>query len=169
MFGKEEQKNSIEEMPMTEEGIFDVASTMIFWSIAIFMITVVLLTFAFVIGGYKNSLTKVPSELQAELIALRFANIPDCFAAEQNGAVMAGVIDVEKFTKERLQSCYNTEPREGIKTFNFKLELKNAGTILTDNYFHNDKFVLRKEVLVLQEGKIKKDQLVIHVQEKIGT
>src|SRR3989338_4750832 len=131
---------------MTEEGIFDVARKLMFWTIAIFMITIVIFTFAFVIGGYKNKLTKVPSELQAELIALRFTNSPDCFAAEQRGVVLAGVIDAAKFTKESLQACYNTKPRERIKTFNFRLELKNGKMILTDNYFHNDKFVLQKEV-----------------------
>lgn len=152
---------------MTDEGIFDVARKFMFWTIALFMITAVILTFAFVIGGYKNKLTKVPSELQADLIALRFVNIPECFATEQNGVVMAGIIDISKFTEERFQACYNTEPREGIKTFNFRLELKKGKTILTDNYFHNDKFVLQKEVLVLQDGNLVNDQLIIHVQEKI--
>jgi len=152
---------------MTEEGIFDVARKLMFWTIAIFMITIVIFTFAFVIGGYKNKLIKVPSELQAELIALRFTNSPDCFAAEQRGVVLAGVIDAAKFTKESLQACYNTEPRERVKTFNFRLELKNGKMILTDNYFHNDKFVLQKEVLVLQDGQLKNDQLIVHVQEKI--
>ena len=152
---------------MTDEGIFDVASAFMFWTIAIFMITVVILTFAFVMGGYQNKLTKVPSELQADLIALRFINIPECFAAEQDSVVMAGVIDITKFTKERFQACYDTEPREGIKTFNFRLELKQGKAILSDNYFHNDKFILQKEVLVLQGGKGINDQLVIHVQEKI--
>lgn len=152
---------------MTEEGIFDVARKLMFWTITLFKITIVILIFAFIIGGYKNKLTKVPSELQAELITLRFINNPDCFAAEQQGVVMPGVIDLEKFTKERLQACYMTEPREGIKTFNFRLELKNGKTILTDNYFHNSKFVLQQEVLVLQDGKLTKDQLIVQVQEKI--
>ena len=152
---------------MTEEGIFDVARKLMFWTITLFKITIVILIFAFIIGGYKNKLTKVPSELQAELITLRFINNPDCFVAEQQGVVMPGVIDLEKFTKERLQACYTTEPREGIKTFNFRLELKNGKTILTDNYFHNSKFVLQQEVLVLQDGKLTKDQLIVQVQEKI--
>ncbi len=152
---------------MTEEGIFDVARKLMFWTITLFKIIIIIFIFAFIIGGHKNSLTKVPSELQAELIALRFTTSPDCFAAEQQGAVMPGVIDVTKFTPERLQECYNTEPREGIKTFNFRLELKKGKTILTDNYFHNDKFVLQKEVLVLQDGKLRKDHLMVQVQEKI--
>lgn len=154
---------------MTEEGIFDVARKIIFWSIAILMITVVMLTFAFVIGGYKNKLIKVPSELQAELIALRFTHNPDCFAAEKGGVTMPGVIDAAKFTKERLQLCYDTEPREGIKTFNFRLELRDGNQVITDNYFHNDKFRMQKEVVVWRDGKIAQDQLRIYVQEKVGS
>ncbi len=159
---------------MTDD-IFDVARKNIYWLIAGFIIVIVILAFVFTIAGYRNKLTKIPPELRAELISLRFASIPDCFAVsdENTGAVLTDTVDLTKFTKEAIDKCYRTEQEKGFKTFNFRLQLKEAGKeVMTNNYFHQDDFTLRKAVRVWDKKKPEKerwksDQLIIYVQEKI--
>ncbi len=155
---------------MAGDDIFHVARKTIYWMIAGVVIAVVVLAFAFMIGGYRNKLTQIPPELRAELIALRFTNIPECFAVvnENTRTVMTNSIDLAKFKKETMDACYRPEQEKGIKTFNFRLQLKKEGKeVITNNYFHKDDFTLTKEVLVKKEGKFVPDQLVIYVQEKI--
>lgn len=155
---------------MTGDDIFHVARKTIYWMIAGVVIAAVVLTFMFMISGYRNKLTQVPPELRAELIALRFTNIPECFAVvdENTGTVMTDSIDLNKFTKETMDKCYKTEQEKGIKTFNFRLLLKNEGKeVITNNYFHKDDFTITKEVLVKKEEELVPDQLIIYVQVKI--
>lgn len=155
---------------MTSDDIFHVARKTIYWMIAGVVIAAVVLAFLFMISGYRNKLTQVPPELRAELIALRFTNIPECFAVidENTGVVMTDSIDLSKFIRETMNQCYKTEQEKGIKTFNFRLLLKKEGKeVITNNYFHKDDFTITKEVLVKKEGRLVPDQLVIYVQVKI--
>ena len=159
---------------MSGDDIFHVARKMIYWMIAGVVIAVVVLAFTFMIGGYRNKLTQIPPELRAELLALRFTNNAECFAVhdENTGAVMTNTIDLSRFNQEIMDKCYRTEEEKGLKTFNFRLRLKNEGQeVITNNYFHKDDFTLTKEVLVKKEGqgkgKFVQDQLVVYVQEKI--
>ncbi len=157
---------------MAELGVFDVARKNIYWMIAGIIIAMVVLTLGLTLGGYTSKLTKVPAKVQAEIIALRFTHLPDCFALEingvHNGVQRAGTIELAKFTTERMNACYFTEEEKGFKTFNFRLQLKNAGKeVASNNYFHHDAFTLQKEVLVWDGGEFIPDTLLIHVQEKI--
>ncbi len=155
---------------MTGDDIFHVARKTIYWMIAGVVIAAVVLAFMFMISGYRNKLTQVPPELRAELIALRFTNIPECFAVEDKNTdvVMTDSLDLSKFTKETMDKCYKTEQEKGIKAFNFRLQLKKENKeVITNNYFHKDDFTITKEVLVKKEGKLAPDQLIIYVQVKI--
>ena len=101
------------------------------------VIAVVLLAFAITIANYKNNLTEVPPKLKASLIAMRFTNIPECFAYQdpETGRVYPGIIDLSKFTNEQMENCYPTQSTHEI---NFKLRLQNKGLeILTNNYVNN--------------------------------
>ncbi len=152
--------------------VFDVARKSIYWMLAGLIIAAVVLIFAFSIAGYRNKLTKIPPELSAELIALRFTTIPDCFAVEDSGVVLSGTIDQAKFTTETINHCYKTEPEKGFKTFNFRLKLESTGQeLITNNYFHQDRddLTITKEVLVKTEQGLQKDHVTIYVQEKIGS
>ena len=137
------------------------------------MITVVVFAFAMIIGSYKGSLTNVPANLRSELISLRFANVPECFAYQDNASnvVFPGIIDLKKFNEATLKECYSTEGTGGIKVFNFRLKLQQQGTeILTDKYYNLDQadLTIYKEVLVKNGNNLEKDQLAIYVQERIG-
>ena len=156
---------------MSDE-IFSPMRKTIYWMLAGVVITMVILGFAIMIGNYRNQLTHTPKEVVAEMIALRFANIPECFAYSDpvNGRVYPGVIDINKFTKEQMNKCYFTEEKEGYKDYNFGLSLKNQGKeVITNNYFNKDDFTIIKAVLVVTEnGTWVDDTLYVYVQEKIG-
>ncbi len=157
---------------MNRKAQFDVARKTIYWMIAGFVIAMVVLAFALTIGNYRNRLTEIPPKIQAELIALRFTSNPDCFALtdEHTSVVSPGILDLHKFNTEKLNQCYFTEPAKGFKTFNFRLKLESTGEeLLTNNYFHQDRddLTLFKEVLVLRDGQLVHDTLIIYVQEKI--
>lgn len=152
---------------LTKKGQFDVARKTIYWMIVGVMITLIVLAFAFIFGGYKSKLTYVPGEIRAEYIALRLAGNEECFAWKDSfGVIHAGVIDISKFTDEQMNKCYLTSDHE---EFNFGITLENMKkSVKTNNYYHKDDFTLFKEVLVRDEkGLIKKDRLIIYVQEKI--
>ena len=42
------------------------------------------------------------------------------------GRVFSGVIDLDKFSQERLDQCYRTEQGKGFKDYNFALELEGS-------------------------------------------
>jgi len=152
--------------------VFEATRKTIYWMIAGIVITGVLMAFAYTLASYKNKLTQVPPELQVELIALRFTNNPDCFALQDNISkkVYPGIIDLDKFTDERLMDCYPLSFESGHKERNFRLLLTGTKKqIQTRDYVKRDKFSLDKEVLINQDGDLLKDRLVIYVQDlKIG-
>ncbi|MBI2662273.1 hypothetical protein HYX11_02330 [Candidatus Woesearchaeota archaeon] len=155
---------------LTKKGQFDVARKTIYWMIVGVMITLIVLAFAFIFGGYKSKLTYVPGEIRAEYITLRFVNNEECFAwQDASGIIHAGVIDISKFTDEQMNKCYFTNPKQGYEEFNFGLTLENEKkSIKTNNYYHKDDYTLFKEIVVRDDkGLIKKDRLIIYVQENI--
>ena len=155
---------------MNKKAQFAAARKTIYWMIAGLVITLVVIGFAMVIASYRNNLAKVPPEIRAELIALRFTNNPDCFAYNIDEKVIAGTIDLTKFNEETLLKCYSTANAGSIKTFNFRLKLESSGEeLITDKYAYVDQFTIFKEVLVKRQTGLFKDRLIIYVQEKIGT
>ena len=163
---------------MGEDDIFDLTRKQVYWGIAAFMVVVAALILVFVIfPQYQRSLVEVPPELRAELISLRFVNTPECFTYQDSttGRIFAGVIDLKKFTQERMDQCYRTEPDKGFKDFNFALELEGYTPMLdgqkklltTNNFFNKVDFTLYKQVLVKNGDRLEPTRLVIHVQARI--
>ena len=150
---------------MNKKGQFEVAKTSLFWVVMVFVLTIVIIAFALIVSNFQKKVVEVPAELQVELIALRFASISECFAYSVNDVVQPGVIDLQKFTDEQMDKCYRTESK---KTFNFRLVLENAQKqVLSNNYFHKDDFTIFKEVLIRDGSELKRDKMVIYVQESI--
>ena len=163
---------------MGEDDIFDLTRKQLYWGIAAFMVVIATLILMFILlPQYQRSLVEVPQELQAELISLRFVNTPECFTYqdEATGRIFAGVIDLQKFTPERMDKCYRTEPEKGFKDFNFALELEGYVPIIdgqkkllmSNNFFNKVDFTLYKQILVRNGNKIEPTRLVILVQTRI--
>mgnify|MGYP001580043723 CR=1 FL=1 len=170
-------KNSKETNKMTEEDTFTLAQKQIYWMIAGVVITIVVILFALLLSNYQGKLTEVPPELRAELISLRFVNAPECFTYQDpaTGRVFSGVIDLDKFSQERLDQCYRTEREKGFKDYNFALELEGFTSIvdgekkllMSNNFFNKVDFTLYKGVLVRSGGKLEASRMIIQVQTKI--
>ena len=163
---------------MGEDDIFDLTRKQLYWGIAAFMVVVATLILVFVLlPQYQNSLVKVPDQLRAELISLRFVNTPECFTYqdETTGRIFAGVIDLQKFTQQQMNKCYRTEPDKGFKDYNFALELEGYTPTLdgkkklltSNNFFNKVDFTLYKQVLVRNGERFEPTRLVIHVQTRI--
>jgi len=153
---------------MNKKGIFGVARKMVYWMIAAVIITFVVFAFAVVVANYKSALGRVPIEMSAEFISLRFVNNPECFAFYDTEAerVFPGIIDIDKFTQEQLTKCYHSQKRQGVDTFSFYLKLETLGNELrTSNYIHQYKDAIYKEVLVKKGTELIRDQLIILVQK----
>ena len=155
---------------MNNKAQFDVARKTVYWALGVFVITMIMIAFTFIIAAYKGNLTYVPEKLEANLIANRFINIPECFAYKDadSGRLYPGIIELNKFNNETLNECYQPEAEKGYIDYNFGLELKNKQSILrTNNYYHNDNFLIYREVLLKENDKFTTDTLIIHVQVKI--
>jgi len=163
---------------MGEDDIFDLTRKQVYWGIAVFIVLIAALMLVFVfLPQYKNSLIEVPQELRAELISLRFVNTPECFTYQDQatGRIFARVIDLQKFTQERMDKCYRTKPEKGFKDYNFALELEGytptidgQKKLLSSNKFFNKvDFTLYKQVLVRNGNRLEPTTLIIHVQTRI--
>lgn len=161
---------------MNRKAQFDVARKTIYWMIAGFVITMIVLAVALIFGSYRGKLTAVPDEIPAQLIALRFASLPECFAFVDPATVDTrtlrgvdtGFLDLQKFTAEQLSQCYHTQKKAGFKMYNFRLRLEEQGTeVISNDYFYNNDFYeFRQEALVYDKGELRKDSLIISVQLK---
>jgi len=156
---------------MNRKAQFDSAVKTVYWTIAGFVIVIVILVFAITLAGYKDHLTAVPPELKAELTSFRFINNPDCFALQEtnSGKTMASIIDLKKFNQTVLDDCYKTDDDViGIRQMNFQLVLRNFDRSLSTNNYkdaYQDKLTLKEEVLVWSNNKMEKDILLIYVQD----
>ncbi len=155
----------------TKKAQFDFTRKSIYWMIAGFIITLVILAYVFVLAGYNAKLTYVDPKLRAEFLSLRFVNNPDCFSYQdkETKITSSSIIDLTKFTQQQLYDCYHTQQDEGYNDFNFKLVLETQQKeVFTNNYFNKNDFTLYQEILVRnQDGVIKKDRLIIYVQASI--
>lgn len=138
---------------------------MIYWTVAMIVITMVVLASAMIMSSYGAKLKEVLPDLRAELISLRFVNTPECFAYQDlgTGRVFPGMIDLSKFNEETLNRCYQSGDR---KNFNFQLVLGDK-KLETDKWVNVWDFILSKEVLVKDGEEIKPMTLEVYVLEKI--
>ncbi len=148
--------------------IFETARKSVYWLIISVVLTAVMMSFAYIVADYKNQLTQIPPEIQAELSVLRFINNPDCFALQNSLSlrVNPGIIDLEKFNDQRFLTCYPLPLQTGHQLQNFRLHLLEADIqIKTKDYANRDQFSIDKEVLTSQDGNLRKDHLIIYVQD----
>jgi len=164
-------------MRLNKRAEYEVAEKSIFWLLAGVLVTIMILAFVMLIANYRSQITRLPPELEAESIALRFLNTPECFTYQDpvTGRIYPGTIDVSKYLQSRLDACYRTEPERGYKDYNFGIVLEGFnidenGTeemLITNNFFNKVDFTLFKNVLVQQGSSTVPTRMVIYVQRKI--
>ncbi len=153
---------------MDKKGIssFALAGKSVYWTIAIIVLTVVVLAYVGIMTGYVAKVRATPELLRAEVTSARFVNSADCFTYSANGRTYPGVIDLRLFTQERMDKCYNTKDTGGVDDFNYLLTLGDKQLRSNDNFRKRD-FTIIKPVLVRSVDGLKYDQLRIDVQVKI--
>ena len=155
---------------MNKKGSTDVAWTTIYWMLAGVVISSVVLFFAFFVAGYENDVVAVPFKLQAAMTALRFANIPECFAYQdlETKRVYPGSIDIVNFNEKQLKQCYWPDNETGRREINFQLTLQQKGlSIQTNKYSEVPEFTIVKDVSIWEDGEFREDKLRIIVQRPI--
>jgi len=155
---------------MSDDDVFEVARKNIYWMLIGVVITVVVFVFALILINHQNRLTSVSPRLNADFLAHRFLANSDCFAYQDKdtGRTYPGIIDLNKFTTEQMNKCYLPDKEKGYIDYNFKLSLSNEQkSIITNNFYNKDDFTLHYLVLVKTTTGLKKDTLIITVQQKI--
>lgn len=139
---------------------------MFFWLIAGMIISALVFALALFILDFKEKLVSTPPELRAEVISLRFTNIPECFAyQDRTGRVYPGIIDLAKFNQQQLDGCYSVDAERGYRDINFKLSLSSFDKeIATRQYYNISHFKQERKVQVFYEGTMHPDVLTIHTQ-----
>jgi hypothetical protein len=149
------------------QSVFSVARKTIYWMIAGFVISLIVIAVVGIIWNYTDKLTIVPEELEGYTISSRFLQIPECFAYQDpvTERVYSGVIDLSKFTQERLDACYTSG---GRKEFNFRLHLRSEDrTLLTNNYFDNYKYTTTHDVVIYDGTTFQRTVLEVRVQPTV--
>ncbi len=152
---------------MNKKAQFGIARKAIYWTMTAVIITAIIFAFALTVAKYKNNLTRVPIEIKAEFISLRFTNIPECFAYQnsETNLVFPGTIDLEKFTNEQFLNCYNAGP-SNLRMLDFRLKLQDLDKeVKTAKYGNLVEDTIFKEVLVKKDEELVKDQLIIYIQK----
>ncbi|MBU0457714.1 MAG: hypothetical protein ABH824_03910 [Nanoarchaeota archaeon] len=153
---------------MNKKAQFEAARKTIYWMIAGVVITIVVIAFAIIIASYRGKLTVVPLELRSELTFSRFVNSPECFAYQdpETGRVYPGVIDLQKYSSDRLNSCY---PIGTYKDLNFGVNLTNTnnGFLRTSDYYYVNDLEFSKSVIVKDGNHFRNDILIVKLQEKV--
>ena len=155
---------------MNTKAQFDVARKSITWMIMGSLLTVAVLVLAIILSIYQGTIFSVPTELEAETISLRFINTPECFTYQDSvtGRVYPGIIDIDKFSQERMDDCYRTDVDTGYEQMNFGIFLEGfegEEVLRSNNYFGSADFTLYKSVLVLSGEELVPTRLVIYVKD----
>lgn len=154
---------------MNKKGVYSLRKV-VFFAAVLFVVVFILLAFYLLVTGYEAKLVHVPIQLKAEMVSLRFVNIPECFAYQDEGTkrIYPGVVELSKFNEEQMAGCYVTETEKGNRDLNFRLLLHGSGReVQTNNYFNKDDFTLKKKVVVREGSDLKEDLLLIFVQVKV--
>ncbi len=155
---------------MSDDEVFEFGRKSIYWMIAGFVIAGLMIAFVLIVVGYQERLTRVPGEMKVVFITQRFMNNPDCFAYQDPSTqrVFPNSIDFSKFTKEQLNKCYQTDEKNGYKTFNFELTLNSKSiTLATNNYFKMPKYHREYRVVIWDGQKFETDTLQVNMQESV--
>lgn len=148
-----------------------VMDTFGFYIIFIFIVSLAAIFFAYSISGKASTKTKINEEVEHLNLIQRFLESPECFIMDSESILLYNIIDVNKFSEGRLNSCYQLSNGNYLA---FKLRLKSTSPaifyekeIQTSNWNSNRPFEKRmapKQVLISSEGKKANGELTIEIQ-----
>lgn len=137
-----------------------------FYIIFIFIVGLAAVIFAVSLSSKGLEKTRIGEEVESINIIHRFLKSPECFIADSDGIVLNNVIDINKFSDERINNCFSISSQNYPA---FKLILKSASLqkeIKTTNWKDSSQFEKSKtkQILVNSEGKTTNGELKIEIQ-----
>lgn len=107
-----------------EEGLISAEKMALYMILAVLM-TLIGMVFVMFVTGYQIQENSYLKGVEDIVIQSRFFSSPECFAYQDTatGRVYPGIIDVSKFTKERMYSCYDVP--DSFMNGCFRIELDN--------------------------------------------
>ena len=89
---------------------FDASSSAFYWFVVLIPIVLVMVFFILLFGGYVDSLSPIPENLEQDIIIARLTNT--CFAKQNiNGFLEANIIDIHKVNQTVLDACFSSKPQ----------------------------------------------------------
>ena len=134
--------------------------------ISIMAMIAVVFTLVFVFVSYTGKITQMPPEILAESILTPLEN--DCFSYIDplSKKELEKSIDLKIFTKQQLESCYNTGDSRKKENLEFQLVLAEFDKKIESKHFiHNTDQKRRVQVSVWDNGVETKTSLLINIQE----
>ena len=143
--------------------------TIIFWLIFGVVLGFVAIFFVFIISKTGAEQARINGNIESLNLVQRFLESPNCFIYDKEGVIMNRVIDIEKFTENRINSCYNLNENL-FPAFRITLSSESAKiskTIKTKNWNDNREAEEKKspkDVLIYSEGKTNNGAMLIEIQ-----
>jgi len=145
------------------------ADKILFWLIFGVALGFSIIYFNITLAKDAAAQSKINENIESLNLMQRFLESPDCFIYNKEGLLLNNVIDVDKFSEERLNNCYriidNTFPAFRITLNSKTAEISKV--IKTKNWNDNREFegeIAPKEIGVYSEDKIQNGEVVIEIQ-----
>ena len=143
--------------------------TAIFWIIYGIILGFVAVFFVIIVAKTGSEQVTIYGNLESMYLSQRFLKSPDCFFYNNDGILMANVIDAKKFNSEHVNSCY--DPKDsGMAAFRITLNSPSIASfdpLMTKNWNSNLGYELRLSpynVLVYADGKLYNGEITIEMQ-----
>jgi len=131
---------------------------------------VAIVVFFFIIwltSSEKSEISIIPPGLENYLLTQRFLNSALCFAFqdEDTDRIYPWLIDLNKFNQDTLNKCYGAE-ETNVKAYKLTLTYgENKVTLNTKNWEGFLKSGETKDIFVIYEGGIQREELFIEMQD----
>jgi len=147
---------------LNKKGDEDISQKSMFFLFAVMVIAAMIIWIYITLTSLRDAPIFVSDDEYISIYTERFLSSPDCFAYTDvgTGNVYSGIIDLNKFNKKQLNSCY--VPNEKSK-YEFFLTLQYEGqeiNIATENYKTISKQI-PNYVLVVNGNQISKGRLLV--------
>ena len=132
------------------------AEEMVFYFLVFLPILVIVFTgLIYVIAFHGSEKTKIPKDIEDDIIAKRFTDV--CFKADEYGI---GVIDFDKFNEKHLNDCYD-DRKAPVRLSITSLNL-DAKKIESPYWGESGRFFTKK-VLIEKDDRIHEGDLKIEI------
>ena len=145
-----------------------------FYAVFSIVVSGLFIFFVMILTSHSSDNVSIPENLEEFVLYQRFLRSPDCFVYEDlSGRSHQLLIDLNKFTEDNLNTCYESGNNKNIPAFKLTLSfLEKTKTIKTSNW--DAKGIIKKKepaknIIVVNKNKKYPGKIIIEIQnEKIA-